>query len=307
MQFPEIVCVGHIVEEMVVRPDCAYGPVLGGPAAFSSAAGGKLQARVGLVTKVGRDACPDLLSVLRDASVDTEGVMVVGQESTKTSLVYGKDGSKHIEYRSKAPAIWYSDIPRSYLGAQVFFICPIDGEVSVRTAIDIRAGGSLLAVDLGGFGGAASQKHPAGSTVGLALLRRLVEQCWIVKASDEDCQHLFRDWEDSTTIAETLLTWGAPIAIITHGARGATVRTEDEAIAIPAARCDVVDPTGAGDVFGMVFVLRYMKTGNLRSAGAAAAAASSLLIERSGGVCYARLPSWEAIARRMRNQGAPIS
>ena len=71
---PEIVTVGHIVNETIRFTDRTVGPVLGGPASYTSTVAGRLGRQVGLVTVVGADLPPSLLDPIQAAGVDMGGV-----------------------------------------------------------------------------------------------------------------------------------------------------------------------------------------------------------------------------------------
>jgi len=71
-------------------------------------------------------------------------------------------------------------------------------------------------------------------------------------------------------------------AAVTRGARGATLWTARESIDVPAAPAHEVDPTGAGDVFGVVLTLELANGKPLAAAGRAAAAAAAQVVEGPG-------------------------
>ena len=156
----DFVAIGHLIKETIKFPERKVGPVLGSPAAYSSVAAAKLGARAGIVTKIGRDMPDDLLKPLVEVNVDRRGIKI-GERTTTNLLIYDKLGNKRIEYLKKAPDIFFQDIPKDYLNTKIIFICPINYEVPVETVEAIRKDSrAILAVDLGGYGGAASSEHP---------------------------------------------------------------------------------------------------------------------------------------------------
>ena len=90
----DLVVVGHLMKEMIIFPDQVIGPVLGSASAYFSVITGKLGAHVGLVSKIGNDFPPELLEPLHMAGVDTRGLVVEGEESRLSELIYAKDGNK---------------------------------------------------------------------------------------------------------------------------------------------------------------------------------------------------------------------
>jgi len=74
-----------------------------------------------------------------------------------------------------------------------------------------------------------------------------------------------------------------PIVIIKKDAEGADVFVSgDRVFSVPAPRVDVVDVTGAGDVFAGTFLARVALGGTLQEAARAAVAAASLSVTKEG-------------------------
>ena len=95
---PDLVCVGHIVREMISFPDGVKGPFLGSPPAYCSVAAARQGTKTGLVTKIGPDMPSELLVPFADASVDTTGLLHTGT-TTGSELIYDANGNKEIRYR----------------------------------------------------------------------------------------------------------------------------------------------------------------------------------------------------------------
>jgi len=60
---------------------------------------------------------------------------------------------------------------------------------------------------------------------------------------------------------------------------------------VPAFSGNVIDCTGAGDVYSTGFLAEYLKTKNVEKSALFASAAASLVIEDSGGVSAKRMPT----------------
>ena len=114
---PDIVLAGHILNEKVVFPDRVLYPLLGSPVAYCSVCLACLGARVGIVTKIGDDFPPQLMSVFEEVEVDRAGVHV-GGVSTNDELIYQADGKKTLRYLSRAPSIGFADFPRAVPGGE---------------------------------------------------------------------------------------------------------------------------------------------------------------------------------------------
>ena len=308
---PDIVLIGHIVKEMIQFPDRTIGPVLGSPVAYGSVAAGRLGERVGIVTTIGEDMPDALLQPLRDARVDMRGVLVkAGRRTTESRLIYEESGEKEIRYPQKAPAIRFDDIPSAYHGASIFYIATMDHDVPPDTIGRLRALDATLAIDLGGYGGAHSRAHPGqAERKNPTRLRELVSCFDIVRASVEDCGHLLGEAAVASAAGEEetvrrFVDWGARVGLLTLGERGCVVATADGAARVPAQRGEVIDTTGAGDAFSTVFLSGYLHTGDVEWAARLGAAAVIHIIERTGGVHAARMPTREEVERKMLVSGS---
>jgi 2-dehydro-3-deoxygluconokinase len=85
-------------------------------------------------------------------------------------------------------------------------------------------------------------------------------------------------------LVDHCLALGAQTVALKLGARGALVANASERHKIAPFPCRPVDATGAGDVFGGVFVTRLLAGDNLAQAGLWAAAAAALSTQGFGAV-----------------------
>lgn len=297
---PELVMIGHIINETIQYPDRTITPVLGSPAAYSSVIASRLGIKTGLVAKIGKDWPDELLGALKNAKVDMGGVKVA-EKSTRNLLIYDKSGNKKVHYLDKAPSIHISDIPRGYLKAKLIYICPMDFEIPLQTVKELRTLGKELAVDLMGYGGATSSIHPdKEEQQSHRTLKKLVNYFHIVRASMEDCEYFFGKVEEKEEeIACLFLEWGADLAIVTQGEKGALVATKDRKFRVPAFPAEVKDCTGAGDAYSAGFLVEYLRTKDPYQSALFAAAAASLVIEGTGGVLAKRMPTTSKVRRRI--------
>lgn len=301
---PDIIIVGHIIHETIQFPDRIITPVLGSPAAYSSVIASVLGARVGLVTKIGTNMPPELLKPFQEAGVDTRGVRVEGETSTRNLLIYDAAGNKEVRYLHKAPNILFSDVPEAYRRARLIFVCPMDYEVPLETVRALRGLKAQIVVDLGGYGGATSATHPAPEERPPAALRELVGLVDVVKGSLEDCHHLFGMKVSEEEIVQSFTRWGARVGIVTLGERGALVSTANGVRRVPALPSKAVDVTGAGDAFSAGFLVAYLRSGDPIEAARFGCATASLVIEETGGVRVGRMPTTARVLARLQEDAA---
>jgi sugar/nucleoside kinase (ribokinase family) len=299
MQKLDLVAIGHLIKENIKFPHKTIGPVLGSPATYSSVAAARLGVKAGIITKIGKDISQYLLKPLFEAGVDTAGLKVDGENTTTNLLSYDASGNKTFRYSKKAPDILFNDVPRSYLTATIFYICPINYEVSLETISHIHSLGKTMAMDLGGWGGAASTTHPKGAK-DYHVLRKLIEYLHIVKASTEDCEYLFHSRGITVNeVPHLFVEWGAKIGIVTLGEGGSIVAYGKRQFRVPTFSDNVVDCTGAGDVYSAGFLAEYLRTKDVEKSALFASATSSLVIEDSGGVSAERMPTRSEVLERI--------
>lgn len=301
----DIVVIGHLLKETIVFPDGRkLGPLLGGPAAYSSAAAGMLGLRVGLVTKIGTDMPGKLLKVFKETGVDTKGVRT-GKNTTTNRLIYDKTGSKKLEFLNRAEDIFFEDICEEYLNAQFFLIAAVNYEVSEKLIEELYKNGKKLSMELSGFGGASSVGKTKEEK--LKILARITHYFEIVKGGREDYGHIFGDTPKVEENARKFIDWGAKVSLTTMGEEGGIITTKEGCVRIPSVPAKVVDLTGAGDVWHVGFLCAYLKNGQsseyLKESAMFASALASLVIEKTGGVTKERFPSYEQVNQRFRFTG----
>ncbi len=148
--------------------------------------------------------------------------------------------------------------------------------------------------------GAASTTHPQGEK-DYHILRKLMRYLHIVKASTEDCRYLFRFQKISANeVPHLFVEWGAKIGIVTLGENGSMVADKKTQFRVPAFSGNVVDCTGAGDVYSAGFLAEYLRTQNMEKSALFASATASLVIEDSGGVSATRIPERSEVLKRIR-------
>jgi sugar/nucleoside kinase (ribokinase family) len=296
---PELVIVSHVLVETIRFSDGrTLGPVLGGPGSYASVAAARLGARVGLVAKIGQGVPRDLLRPVLESGVDTAG-LIVEPEGHTNLLSYDERGWKTLRFLTKPSPLSLQDIPDRYRGAEFIYCGSGMWEPPLAVVRALSCGGTKLAADIGGYGGAHHEtKHHSGGYDG--FLRELLPYLHIAKASQEDCATLFAQSHlAAEQHARLMAAWGAQVGVVTLGDRGAVVATADELHSIPPFTHKAVDATGAGDVFSAAFLVRYQRKGDPQDAGEFASAAAALVCERTGGVTLERIPSLSEVEARL--------
>src|SRR5262249_38133969 len=111
-------------------------------------------------------------------------------------------------------------------------------------------------------------------------------------AGAQACVYSVEDHPDAEDLAPRLARAGKLVAL-TRAERGATLYSTIGREDIPATPAREIDPTGAGDVFGVVFILGLAHGLSQHAAAARAAEAAAWVVEGPGlGLLPARASGW---------------
>ena len=267
MSVPDLVVVGHVVQDLVPG-----GWRLGGTATFAAVQGERLGLRVGVVTRTSRDvALQELLP----------GIDIAGRPSTCTTAfenVY-EGPRRRQRVPRQAEAVAAEDVPPEWRTAPIVLLGPVCGEappelgaIFPRSLVGVAAQGWLRRLD---------------------RQRRVRRWAWQGEPFWSNCTALFVSDEDLGQRLDQLHRWKAevPIVTLTRDRRGAHVYAKGHRREIKAFPAREVDPTGVGDVFAAAFMIRYHETKKVEEAARFASAAAACSIEGQG---------MEAIAARPR-------
>lgn len=300
---PDLVCVGHVVREMIYFPENIKGPFLGGPPAYCAVAAACQGTSTGLVTSIGSDMPKTLLQPIIKAGVDTTGMSTCGR-TTATELIYDAQGNKEIRYPAKADPIKSADIPETYHGCRMIYVCAMDNDVLPEHIPGVAAMGQCSAVDLGGYGGAHMSKANRDAVASLIDLASAVSAYFrIAKLSDEDAKVIF-GWDDPHECGRTLLSCGPEVVVITLGLKGSLVCAADCHTQVPALKCKAVDTTGGGDTFMAGFLSEYLRSANPVKAAQMGSATAACVIEQTGGVRTERMPDFHRVQERFNRKSS---
>lgn len=265
--------IGHLTADLQ-----ADGSVrTGGTALYAALTAYQLGARVAILTA----AAPDLDRSMLPAAVDI--TLLPSTVSTTFRNIYHRYGRTQFMYQ-RAPALTAADIA-SAPPARVIHLGPVAYEVPP-----------------------AVRRPSPGSFVGLTaqgLLRRLESDRQVLTdpallydlpltgidamvLSEEDV-----NFDEAPVVAAADRV---PIVALTRAERGATIWHTGNRFDVPAYTADVVDPTGAGDVFATAFFLALAAGEEPVPAARRACAAASCVIEGCG---VETLPTAAAVAARM--------
>ena len=299
----DVVALGELLIDLAQQGTDGDGwPLLaarpgGAPANFLAALR-KYGVSAALLAKVGADDFGRLLiRTLEDAGIGTRGVVSDPEFFTTLAFVTLQNGERSFSFARKPGAdvmLRFEELDLSLLdGARAFHFGTLSltrdpaREATRRAAAYARERGKLITFD-------PNLRLPlwdSGERARAAMLWGL-DQADVVKISDEEVAFLW-DCGEAEGARRLLEDHGVSLAMVTLGPRGCLLVNRRGRAEAASPKVDVVDTTGAGDIFGGAAVSRLLKLGKAPAdleeadlAGIArfATAAAGLSTQKPGGI-----------------------
>lgn len=275
----EAVFFGHVVIDTVVRKGVRWQS-LGGTVVYGALTALRHGYKPAIVSKVGEDFPDEYLIFLSRSGIDISYLRIVrGTKTTRFRLTY-RDSERELTLQARAENLSLLDAELVDLADKVAVVGPVIGEVPLEVLESVRSRAALTAVDLQGYLRMAKPKEPV-KLVRSDLALGALSRADIVHADAEEARLL--TGLEPLQAAAWLASRGPKAALVTMSHTGAYVAAEGRVFYVPALIPEqVVDATGAGDIFLTVFTLERARGLSVEEAAAMAAAAASLRVEKQG-------------------------
>jgi len=266
---PELLVLGH-----VTRDETPHGLRLGGTGAYAALAAARLGVTTALVTVAPTD--DPLLAALRD--VPNLLLHVVPDVAMTTFSLDDTGPQRRLFLRARARSLTLADVPGALRAAPVVYVGPVAAECDRALVASFR--GQFVGAGLQGWlrRAVSGAGQEGDGRVLPALLPEVTDSARLPLAVAVLSE---LDHPEAEDLAQRFAAAGATVAI-TRGARGSTLLVGKTRLEVPAAPAVEVDPTGAGDVFGVVLTLHLARGADARTAVAAAAEAAARVVEGPG-------------------------
>jgi len=278
----DLVSVGHFAIDSIFLPDCKTPlVVLGGAVAYVSLAARQFDARVSVISKIGYDFPGAYVLRLKEGGIDLSNVMREERsETTRFELRYDQDFShRSLRSRSRMSPIAVEEVER-FPSASAIHIGPIAGEITNALVEKLRGCCKFMSLDPQGL--VRRFDGEGNVSIGPLIDKRILESVDIFKSSFEEIQAVTGLSELNQTI-RAVHDYGVGIVIVTLGEKGAAVSVEGTLQNVPVFKpLNLVDPTGAGDVFIGSFLAEYVHREEGFWCSCVGAAAASLVVEAVG-------------------------
>jgi sugar/nucleoside kinase (ribokinase family) len=270
----------------------------GGMACNAMVAAQKLGISTGFVGTFGGDRLGQFkLQLLRECGVDTSQIVQRAAPDDQVVVVHihtgdGERSFHPVAFDRRCP-LDPGDLDQAYLTqADYLLIDNAHEDAAFLAAQWMHTAGKLVMLD-------ANVTHGPPS----AGLRRLVNTSDLLVCSAGFCQALTR-LEDLPAAAQATLDSGPRVVVQTHGASGCDTFTYSSAFHTPAFRVQVVDTTGAGDVFHGAYLAALVYGWDYPAAAEFAAAVAAIKCQKMGRVGY---PTLDEALEFMRRAGRPLT
>lgn len=247
---------------------------LGGTVTYAGIAAHSLGYRIGIVTAAQADLP---LSPLR-----REGIHVKIKRSPATTRfrnVYSPTGERSQIIFSRADPLGGDDVPPVWRDAPVVLVAPVAQEME-SSILETFSSSALLGLTPQGW----LRKWDADGTISPTSWPDAKTCLSRVSALILSLEDVGGDWDLARHYAQL-----APLAVVTLAADGAVVFRREKRQHFAPRPANVIEPTGAGDVFAAAFLVRLYETDDPAAACCFANVMASLSTEGEG---------WSHIPRR---------
>jgi sulfofructose kinase len=275
----------------------------GGPVGTAMVAAAKLGARAGFIGTAGNDAAAELkMRSFRDAGVDLSHLIHRAAPENQVVIVHvHADTGERVFSGVARPSdtiIRPHELDRSYItSADYLHLDGYHSEAALQAAKWMHASGKTVVLD-----GSKTSGPVRGH------MRELVAHVDVLISGSGFAQGLTGETDLWSALAATL-EHGPRTAVQTEGEDGSYTVTRDASGAldrfhIPAFSCNVVDTTGAGDVFHGAYIVGLLHGWDVRETARFASAVSALKCTRLGG--RAGIPTFHEVCAFLRERGFEV-
>ena len=264
----------------------------GGPAGTALVAVARLGVKAGFIGTAGNDPAGDLkVETFRREGVDTSRLIRRSFPEDQVALVFVHEESGE---RTFAAPIGFGreplepeELDRDYITSAA--ILHLDGfhfDAAMQAARWMREAGKRITLDAGKTDGSL---HPRlGELVALSD----------VVICGAGVSHYLTGRDDLQEAGRAVLSLGPKVVVETRGEAGSYTITRDDTFHTPAFRVQVVDTTGAGDVFHGAYIVGLLQGWDLRRVARFASAVAALKCTRLGG--RAGIPAMAEVEKFLR-------
>ncbi len=276
----------------------AFGFDGGGPVGTAMVAAARLGARVGFIGTAGNDAAAEFkLRSMRECGIDLSRMVYrdAPEDQVVVVNIHAETGERIFSsvQRWGEGQIRPEELDRDYMtSAEYLHLDGFHNAAAIQAAQWMRAAGKTVVMD----------GHKTDGPV-REHLRRLIPYVDVLISGSGFARHL-TGLDDIWEAGAAILAMGPRIFVQTEGVNGSYTITAQEQFHTPAFLVDVMDTTGAGDVFHGAYIVGLLHGWSLRQIALFSTAVSALKCMHLGG--RAGIPCFDAVMAFLHERGVAI-
>lgn len=274
----------------------AFGFDGGGPVGTAMCAAARLGARVGFVGTAGNDRVADLkVELLAEYGVEISHLLRRDAPEDQVVIVYvdSRTGERTFSGfgRPRQNLLQPEELDKDYiLSADYLHLEGFHPEAALQAAKWMHEAGKTVVID--GSKTNAPDVRP--------YYRELIPYVDVLICGEGFGRALSGGIEDLYEAGARILEMGPRIVVQTEGADGSYTVTKDDRFHTPAFPIEVVDTTGAGDVFHGAYIVGLLHGWDLRTVATFSTAVSALKCQRLGG--RGPIPTFDQVVAFLRER-----
>mgnify|MGYP001810556776 CR=1 FL=1 len=290
-----LLTVGSVAFDALETPFGKTDKIIGGAATYITLSASYFSTKNNLVAVVGDDFPQEMIQLLQDHGIDTEGLEI--KQGEKTFFWSGKyhndmNSRDTVEVQLNVMADFNPAIPDAYQDCRYLMLGNTAPAIQRMVLERIHTRPKLVMLDTMNF----------WMDIAMDDLKTVLKMVDVLTINDEEARMLSGDFS-LRRAAKTIMAMGPKTLIIKKGEHGALLFQEDQIFFCPALPLEeVFDPTGAGDTFAGGFIGYIASTDdisfeNMKRAIVYGSAMASFCVEKFGSERIVGLTQEEINAR----------
>jgi len=275
-----VLVVGTVAFDAIETPFGKTDKIVGGAATYICLSSSFFINKLNLVSVVGEDFPNSAIQMLKDKSVDTEGLQIKkGEKTFFWSGKYHNDMNTRDTLETQLNVLENFDpiVPQKFQESEFLMLGNLMPSVQKKVLDQMKKRPKLVVLDTMNF----------WMDLFMDDLKEALKEVDVLTINDEEARQLSGEYS-LVKAAKIILAMGPKYLIIKKGEHGALLFNNEEVFFAPALPLEeVFDPTGAGDCFAGGFIGYLAKTNdisfeNMKRAVVNGSAKASFCVEKFG-------------------------
>ena len=275
-----LLVVGTVAFDAIETPFGKTDKIIGGAATYIALSSSFFTKKINLVSVVGDDFPQDVIKMLQNRGVDSEGLQIKkGEKSFFWAGKYHNDMNSRDTLTTELNVLADFDpiIPAAYQNDEFVMLGNLTPIVQEKVLAQMKTKPKLVVLDTMNF----------CMDIALDDLKRVLKKVDVLTINDAEARQLSGEYS-LPKAAQKILLMGPKYLIIKKGEHGALLFDKEQVFFAPALPLeDVFDPTGAGDTFAGGFIGYLAQTkdisfDNMKRAIIYGSAMASFCVEKFG-------------------------